>query len=396
VYYDKEKTKLKQEGQTIVGTPTKPGTYVVTFTRNVKEKVKGKMKTVAKTAQMLWTVVANDAEVELGFNTSGGVIESGVVGLKYGDMLAFEATSNATVKASGLPKGIALANLGDGQYAFTGFTAKAGTYLVTVTATLNGNSVSQRLLLKVDALPSWAKGTYNGYVAGEDGATNGLATVTVSSAGKISGKFQDGGTNWTLSAASYTARSAVAPYQDAFECTNVVARYAYKAKEKVKGKWKTVTKYVTREFTLTVGEGTFGGVATLKETDGSTVEAWQNLWGSAYKTVGMRYFWTSKKKPYRTFSYSGATEAGAAIGLTEKMTLSLKVTSAGAVTATLAFDTGNKKKGKAVIYRPVCSSAVIPRSAANATAFTGEVFLYFAPSPGNNFPGYIACLPIGG
>ena len=382
-----------------MGTPTKPGTYVVTFTRNVKS---GK-KTVAKTAQILWKVTPNDAEVELGFNNVGGVIESGVVGLRYGDMLAFEATGNATVKASGLPKGITLANLGDGKYAFTGFTAKAGTYLVTVTATLNGNTVSQRLLLKVDALPSWAKGTYNGYVAGADGATNGLATVTVSSAGKISGKFQDGGTNWTLSAASYPGAT------DAFECTHVVAKYEYKAKEKVKGKWKTVTKTLVRTFNLVIAQdpdNPVRGFATLVEGGGHAgrvplpgeiaIEAWQNLWGSAYKTVGMRYFWTSKKKPYRTFSYSGATEAGAAIGLTDKMTLSLKITSKGAVTATLAFDTGKKKKGKAVIYKPTCSSAVIPRSASNATVFTGEVFLYFAPSQGNNFPGYIACLPIGG
>ena len=82
-----------------------------------------------------------------------------------------------------------------------------------MTATLNGKTVRQRLLLKVEGLPAWAKGTCNGYVAGADGATNGLATVTVSSAGKISGKFHEGGTNWTLSAASYTARSAVSPYQ---------------------------------------------------------------------------------------------------------------------------------------------------------------------------------------
>ena len=77
------------------------------------------------------------------------------------------------------------------------------------------------------------------------------------------------------------------------------------------------------------------------------------------------------------------------------MTLSLKITPKGAVTASMAFDTGKKKNGKAVIYRPTCSTVVVPTSAADAETFTGEVFLYFAPNA-NGFPGYVACLPIGG
>ncbi len=124
-----------------------------------------------------------------------------------------------------------------------------------------------------------------------------------------------------------------------------------------------------------------------------TVEAWQDLWGSTYKAVGKKFFYASKKKPYRTFSYNGAAEAGAAIGLSDKMTLSLKITPKGAVMATMAFDTGKKKNGKAVIYRPTCSTVVVPTSAADAETFTGEVFLYFAPNA-NGFPGYVACLPM--
>ncbi len=280
------------------------GTYVVTFTKNVKEKVKGKMKTVAKTAQILWVVIANNAELSLDFNTAGGVIEGGVVGLKYSDLMAFSATDGATVTASGMPAGITLANLGDGSYAFRGFTTKAGTYLVTVKATLNGNTVTQRVALKVDGLPAWAKGTFNGYVAGEDGATNGLATVTVSAAGKISGKFYDRGTNWTFTAASYTG------YDDAASAYTVPieAKFSYTVKEKVKGKKKTVTKYVTRSFTLTVAEsGTrdacpYRGVATLEEVGvGSKVHARQNLWGSTYKALGKTLF--SSKSGKKTLAY---------------------------------------------------------------------------------------------
>ena len=113
-YKDKAKTQVKQQGQTIVGTPTKAGTYVVTFTKNVKTGTGKKKKTVAKTAQILWVVEPNDVEPELDFNTEGGEIVSGSVGLKYGDLMAFSATSNATVTASGLPAGIKLVKLDDG------------------------------------------------------------------------------------------------------------------------------------------------------------------------------------------------------------------------------------------------------------------------------------------
>jgi hypothetical protein len=390
-------------------------------------------------------VTTNDAPLSLGFNTFGGVVESGVVGLKYGDLLAFTATSNATVTASGLPAGMKLANLGGGKWGFEGFTAKAGTYLVTVTATLNGKTVRQRLLLKVEGLPAWAKGTFNGVVsrtgcqpvqgggAGQEEnaqaarSTNGLATITVSSAGKISGKFSENGTNWTFSAESYTGavpgtRDAC-PYQE-FICSNVVAKYTYKAKEKVKGKLKTVTKSLVREFAFTVApvpvvpnvpDVPIRGFATLTETDATgrvppestEINAWQNLWGSTYKSVGKKLFYTSKKKQYKTFTVDVYTnDVGAATfiqkgddvdktGLTYFINLSLKITTAGAVTATLTYDTGKKKKGKAVIYKPTCSTVVIPTAAPNADPFTGEVPLYFTPSSANNFPGVGWALTVG-
>ena len=171
---------------------------------------------------------------------------------------------------------------------------------MTVKATLNGKTVTQRLALKVEGLPTWAKGTYNGCVLGTGngewgtgngeggtGVTNGLATVTVSAVGKISGKFYEGGTNWTLTAASYTGYDT-----DASNCTaTVTAKYSWKVKS---GK-KTVTKSVSRTFTLTVAPGEFGGVATLTETGESQssateITAWQNLWGSTYKAVGKALF----------------------------------------------------------------------------------------------------------
>ena len=417
-------------GQIIVGMPTKAGTYVVTFTKSVKN---GKT-TVAKTAQILWKVIANDAELSLGFNDRGGVVESGTVGLKYGELLSFSVTEGAKVTASGLPAGITLAKLDGGAlgeralpegcvaYAFTGFTTKAGTYLVTVTATLNGKTVRQRLALKVDGLPAWAKGTFNGVVTCPSGiaatspgsgeelvagyTTNGLATITVSTVGKISGKFQENGTNWTFSAASYTAMNSgtqdACLYQE-YICSNVVAKYAYKVKS---GK-TTVTKYVTRTFQFAVSQVPVvpdvsavpaRGVATMTEEGGSTIEAWQNIWGRAeYKALGKKLFTTKSGKKtlaYRTFTISGSDGEGVGDALPVESSLSLKITTAGAVTATMTFDTGKTKKDPKtrktvkVYYKPACSTVVIPTSAADADSFTGDVHLYFAPSPANNFPGW--------
>jgi len=389
-YKDKKKTQVKQYGQTIIGKPTKPGTYVVTFTKNVTTGTGKNKKTVAKTAQILWTVVESDVELSLGFNEKGGVIESGTVGLSYGDLMAFDATDGAKVTASGLPAGIKLADLGDGQYAFTGFTAKAGTYLVTVTATLSGKTVTQRVALKVDGLPSWAKGTYNGVVYATSGDLDyaGYGTVSVSSAGKISGKFQEFGTNWTFSASSYDFYTDKGGYDgdtEIFQCTNVVAKYAYKVTEKVKGKKKTVTKYLTRNYTLSAGNlevspGVMRGTVVVTSSGDDGLVAYQNVWGqSDYKALGKKLFYTSKKVPYKTWSDVDAK------GLTDAMSLSVKVTPAGALTATMTFDTGKtttdkktKKKSK-VYYKATCTTVLIPLSDADADPFKAGVSLYFAP-----------------
>ena len=134
--------------------------------------------------------------------------------------------------------------------------------------------------------------------------------------------------------------------------------------------------------------------ATLAEAGGSTVHAWQNLWNSAYKAVGRKVFYTSKKKQYRTFAVKGGTAEGDAAGLAPRMALSLKITPKGSVTATLTYDTGKRKKDWKVYHKPTCSTVVIPTSAPDAETFTGEVYLYFAPSAANNFGGYAGSIAV--
>ena len=392
-YKDKKKTQVKQYGQTIVGTPTKAGRYLVTFTKNVKSG----NKTVAKTAQVWWDVIANPSAPTPDFNTAGGLVKECSIGVGYaaGDILpSFSVAADATVTASGLPKGIKFTDLGGGQWGFSGYTAKAGTYLVTVKAALNGNTVTQRIALKVNGLPAWAKGSFNGGIQKySDNSYCGLATMSVTSAGKVSGKFVYDGKTWTFSAPCFDESLPAKHYG-----VDVTAKYAYKVKEKVNGKTVTVTKYLERPFTIYVNQNPYeylGGLVRVypgwnisqAAEYGDEVRAYacQNLWGSTYKNVGVKLFVSGKNK-YKVFKENVVVGGNNCV-------LAVKVTTAGKATVTLTYDTGNKTKtGKPVYYKPSCSTVVLPDEAPDLKAFTGSVYMYFAPSADNNFPGGGDCV----
>lgn len=68
---------------------------------------------------------------------------------------------------------------------------------------VNNDFVSHRLMIDIAALPAWAQGTFNGYVEG-----GGLATMSVTATGKITGKIVRGGASYAFSAVSYAGGSA--------------------------------------------------------------------------------------------------------------------------------------------------------------------------------------------
>jgi hypothetical protein len=204
-----------------------------------------------------------------------------------------EAKVNIT-KVANLPKGLSWKS---GK--ITGVPTKTGSSTVSVTVALATNAKKTWTLkqaLKVSALPSYAKGTYTGALveAGADVAGT-TVTLTVGTTGKISGKFTEYGTNWTLTATSYTSRYAagaqtdgeaeaagVLPFaagSDVFECSDLAAKYSWQTKS---GK-KTVTKTLTRRFILRVGEDDTGdkptglaiGTEPLAGGKGAYFEAWQ-------------------------------------------------------------------------------------------------------------------------
>ena len=274
---------------------------------------------------------------------------------------------------------------------------KAGAYTVAVTAALATNAKKTwvfKVPLRVVALPWYAKGTYNG----------GGVSLTVGATGKISGTFLEYGTNWTLSAASYTWNGQLATGNgepggspssataDVFICSNVVAKYSWTVKS---GK-KTVTKSLTRTFALAVSEGMSGdaalGFASADEIlpDGAEApaagfDAWQNRWASDYAAVGKALFWTSAKVPSKTW------ESVAADGLGEYDTLSLTVASSGAVTAKYKYFKGtfDAKTGARQYATYSRATAIIPTSPADAESFTGYVPVVF-PADAAGFPGFAA------
>ena len=286
-------------------------------------------------------------------------------------------------KVAGLPAGLAYKG---GKV--SGVPTKNGSFTAVVTVALSTNAKktwTYKVPFAVAKLPDYAKGTYTGAATVDNDEVLGLATVTVGAAGAISGKFYDHGTNWTFSAAGYTGIDGMD-----YVCTNLVAKYSWTVKEKVKGKLTTVTKSVSRKFTLRVDEHSSSGasadsavlgraVAEEIVLDGEAepvdVVALQNQWGTKYKAVGSALFYTSAKKLYREWP------SVAAEGLGEYDTLSVKVTTAGAVTATLKHFKGTfdakTKKPQYVTY--ACSSTMIPNTLAElgADAFTGTVPVFF-------------------
>ena len=133
-----------------------------------------------------------------------------------------EALSATTVKVSGLPSGLKFtakdivdtktkqvvvpANTIYGAPSAASKADKNGNLVpsaVKVAVTTAGKSTANfTIAMVVEPLPPWAVGNFEGHVE-----ECGIATMSVTSAGKISGKIACGGTNWTFKADSYAIDS---------------------------------------------------------------------------------------------------------------------------------------------------------------------------------------------
>lgn len=167
--------------------------------------------------------------------------------------VASSALSSTTVKVTGLPTGL---KYDTKKKAIVGVPTKTGTKTATVAVTTAGKStVKFSLIVKVNPLPSWAKGNFEG-IGDADGKPRRV-TFTVSSVGKLSGTVAFAGETWKLAVSSYAAE-----YDGWFEA-NVKA---------TKGKSSKSVRVI-------VYKSEHGGFA-YGETPGFEFDAEQNRWTS--------------------------------------------------------------------------------------------------------------------
>lgn len=167
--------------------------------------------------------------------------------------VAAEALSSTSVKVTGLPTGLSYDSK---KKAIVGVPTKTGTKTATVAVTTAGKStVKFSLTIKVNPLPSWAKGAFEGF-EDKDGKPRRV-TFTVSSVGKFSGTVAFAGETWKLAVSSYAAE-----YDGWFEA-NVKA---------TKGKSSKSVRVI-------VYKSDHGGLA-YSEVSGFEFDAVQNRWSS--------------------------------------------------------------------------------------------------------------------
>ena len=268
-------------------------------------------------------------------------------------------TALASVKVTGLPSGLKFAdkdvvdsktkqilvhaNTIYGTPTAASKTDKTGVVVpsvVKVTATTTGKTtIVYSIAVTVDPLPAWVSGTFNG------GSYEGQSTLTITAAGKITGKHLEKGLTWTLSAANFSAC-------DGEGCLATVSAKSGKIEHSM--------------ILELVPDDDLVSVATLTE-EYAVEDPISDI--DLYRTDWKNEPWKTIAKPFN--------------GKTLKLgDITLKFASSGAVTATGTFVTGVDAKGKNIIYSASCAATLIPQ---------GDdyycVYIYFPPKAGK-FEGY--------
>ncbi|MGN0890197.1 MAG: putative Ig domain-containing protein [Candidatus Spyradenecus sp.] len=179
---------------TLIGTPTKPGNYTVTFTKN------GAKATAT-------FVVADWADPTLSVDAPDSVVSGAMI--KW--TLQTEDANRITTR--GLPWGVRLRKTTDKvtkrvSYTLEGTPIKPGTYTMVITATNGGRkSVTVRHTVKVEKNP--AVGTYCGFLRRHNYIRSvGLMQpfeVTLDEKGKVKATILDGRTKYALTSKSIEA-----------------------------------------------------------------------------------------------------------------------------------------------------------------------------------------------
>lgn len=112
---------------------------------------------------------------------------------------AFDGVDPKKVTVRGLPSGL---RYDTATGTIVGSATKTGTFAVVISA---AGVPSETVTVTVASLPVWAQGAFNGYLGGVSG---GLATMSITAQGKITGKLVFGGKGYAFRSASYTGEDA--------------------------------------------------------------------------------------------------------------------------------------------------------------------------------------------
>ena len=338
---------LKFDAKTLLvsGKATKPGVYSVSVTATNTSEKKGLVSAFTLVVPNLFSpalpglLTAADAY---------GVIHAGVN--FPSELVDCTPAEGWSVKVSGLPSGLkydAAANT------IKGVPTKAGTATVTFTASKKGMpNETATITLVVDALPTWAVGSFNGAIVDGDAVEGLVQNLTVAANGKLSAKLIDGASQLSLAAPSF----------DFFD----EATGTYLAT--LTGKRGNIV--VTNEiaiYSTALGDG-IRGIAEC--THGDWI-AWQNLWKDKAWTDAAASI--QKRAP---LVLSGLDD-----GLPgDDDTITIKFGASGSATAAAVFMTANDKTGAKVKYSASSSGVLIPGSDGSYW-----LYVYFPPKSGTTF-----------
>lgn len=337
--------KFDAKSNRISGTAKKPGEY--------KCQASATNASVKKAVTADFTIVVPNFESEFlpNLDPAGGAYPL-MAGLAVSetllDLTVKEDSGYSVTAVSGLPSGVKF-NAKTGT--FSGVPTKAGIYTVTVTAKKGSASTVATVTMRVDALPDWA---YGSYFCGS--GINSLS-LTVTAAGKISGKLVEGLTTWTISAPSFTS----------LECTEVVL----KSGKNVETNYLDMTSAP-----VAIGDvaDVFGRAALFREID----EGGKPKNGTA-RAVGFQNKW--KLEPWKTIAKDMAKAPLFTCEPDKGVTITVKVASSGQATVKGTFEAGEGQKK----YTASASVPLLPWN-----GFYGASF-YMPPKSGT-FEGYGAIL----
>ena len=292
------------------------------------------------------------------------------IGVAYSETVKVNA-SGYPVKfsAAKLPTGLSI-NATTGK--ISGTPVRAGTFTATIKATSVANAKWSDTVTKtfvIQKLPDWAIGTFNGSGTLSDGTTDGeygdsaIFTLSVTSAGKLSGKIQFKGLSYTISASSFAE----------FVVGDSGGRFAAKA--------KNGAKTYDAEIAIAAPSGEGG----LSEAGGIVVigdrvvdfSGYKSLWGTAdYKAFAKERLKGKK-----------LTLKGEDFGLKSGESLKFSFDAAGNVKIAGKFVTGKKGTYSVSASTTICVTELYIDDD-EEWSFTGDVLVYFPAKSGKKFGGF--------